>query len=95
MYPEPRTFGEIPAYGFFIRHVNRLELNGVEVSYLKEDFRSPFLLQNVSQAKLIDVNGQHASGVPALVLRDVDGLKIRDYPFRADTSLNAVKDQKF
>lgn len=94
-YPEPRMFGEIPAYGFFIRHVKGLELNGVEVSYLKEDFRPPFLLQNVSEAKFIDVNGQHASGVPTLVLKSVDGLKIHDCPFTADKSLTAAEEQKF
>jgi hypothetical protein len=41
------------------------------------------------------LSGQHASGVPALVLKDVDGLKIHDCPFMSDTSLKAVKDQKF
>src|SRR5204862_7738 len=28
-YPEPAMFGEIPAYGFFIRHVRGIEMNDV------------------------------------------------------------------
>jgi hypothetical protein len=85
-------FGEIPAYGFFIRHVKGLELNGIEVSYLNEDLRPPFLVQNVSQAEFDNVKGQHASGVATLVLKDVDGFKIHDCPFTADTKLSAVND---
>ncbi|HEX6731157.1 MAG TPA: glycoside hydrolase family 28 protein, partial [Pyrinomonadaceae bacterium] len=38
-YPEPVMFGEIPAYGFFIRHVNGLKMDNVEVSFMTEDLR--------------------------------------------------------
>src|SRR5215813_7828846 len=38
-YPEPTMFGEIPAYGFFIRHVNGLDMRGVSVSFLKDEAR--------------------------------------------------------
>jgi hypothetical protein len=43
-YPEPVMFGEMPAYGFFVRHVRGLTMTDVEVSYLKDDVRPPFLL---------------------------------------------------
>lgn len=94
-YPEPRMFGEIPAYGFFIRHVKGLELNDVEVSYLKEDFRPPFLLENVSQAEFDDVKGQHVPGVPTVVLKDIDGFTVHDSPFTADTTIGKVEDRVF
>src|SRR5262252_9005286 len=32
-YPEPSMFGELPAYGFFIRHARGIELNNVETSF--------------------------------------------------------------
>ena len=47
-------FGELPAYGFFIRHVKGLAMRDVEVSYLKEDVRPPFWLNDV-----IGVDFQH------------------------------------
>lgn len=94
-YPEPRMFGEIPAYGFFIRHVKGLEMNDVQVSYLSDDFRPPFLLENASQISFDKVKGQHAPGVPALILKDVDGFNVRNSPFMADTKLGIVKDQRF
>lgn len=94
-YPEPRMFGEIPAYGFFIRHVKGIELNNVEVSYLSEDLRPPFILHNVTRAEFNNVKGQHASGIPTLVMKDIDGFKVHDSPFMPDTKLGAVKDKQF
>ena len=34
VYPEPTMFGELPAYGFFIRHVKGLTMRDVELRYL-------------------------------------------------------------
>src|SRR5262252_8306840 len=46
-YPEPTMFGVLPAYGFFIRHVKGLQMNDVQVSYVKVDARPPFCLDQV------------------------------------------------
>ena len=46
-YPEPSMFGIVPAYGFFIRHASGIEMNDVDVSYLKEDRRPAFVLDSV------------------------------------------------
>jgi hypothetical protein len=70
-YPEPSMFGDTPAYGFFIRHVKGIELNSVEVSYVKDDQRPPFVLSDVQDASFINVRGQHAAGVPIFSLKNV------------------------
>jgi hypothetical protein len=41
------------------------------------------------------VKGQHASGVPTVVMKEVDGFKVYDSPFMPDTRLGAVKDKHF
>ena len=74
-YPEPYRFGEMPAYGFFLRHINGIELNNVEIAYLKEDLRPAFVLTGVAHADFNNVKAQHAPGVPALVLKDVTALE--------------------
>lgn len=94
-YPEPNMFGEMPDYGFFIRHVKGIELNDVEVRYLNEDPRPPFILQNVTQAEFNDVKAQRASGVPTVVLRDVEGFSVHNSPWTADTKLGPVKEKQF
>src|SRR2546421_2759281 len=58
-YPEPTMFGELPAYGFFIRHVNGLRMNDVQVSYIKEDARPAFWMNQVNGAEFYRLHAQH------------------------------------
>jgi polygalacturonase len=71
IYPEPSMFGELPSYGFFIRHTKGLQMRDVEVSYLSPDLRPAFVLNNVSGAEFINVKAQREAGVPAFVLKNV------------------------
>ena len=93
-YPEPAMFGEIPAYGFFIRHVHGLELNGVEVTSLQDDARAPFILSDAKSVDLRNIKAQHASGVPSFILKDVEDFSIQQsYPLR-DVRLRKVTRQQ-
>src|SRR2546426_11740374 len=58
-YPEPSMFGELPAYGLFIRHAKGIALSNLDVSYLQEDQRPPFVLADVQGADFINVKAQH------------------------------------
>jgi polygalacturonase len=70
-YPEPTMFGEIPAYGFYVRHVNGIEFNNVQVAYETPDQRPAFILDDVQNADFFHVKADHAPGVPTFVLKDV------------------------
>ena len=90
-YPEPTMFAELPAYGFFIRHVKDLEVNDVEVSYINEDMRPPFILNDVQSADFQRVKAQHSQSVPTFVLKNVGGFSTHNcWPF-PDTRLERVK----
>jgi polygalacturonase len=56
-YPEPSMFGEIPAYGFFIRHAKGVSLSNVEVSYMTEEFRPAFVLHDVLDFTMYQCKG--------------------------------------
>lgn len=56
-------FGPMPAYGFYIRHVSGIKLRDVEVSYLDEDARPAFVLDDVKGADIHNIKGQTAKGV--------------------------------
>ena len=88
-YPEPSMFGILPAYGFFIRHAKGIELNDVEVSYMKEDRRPAFVLDSVEGVALEDCKAEKASGVPMLVMTNAQGVSAHNCAgladFRADT----------
>lgn len=94
VYPEPVMFGEIPAYGFFVRHVNGLKMDNVEVSYLKDDLRSAFWLHDVKGAEFFRVRAQRRSDVPTFLLRDIEDLSvIQSHPI-PDTRLDKIKEGK-
>jgi len=94
-YPDPRMFGEIPAYGFFIRHVNGIEMSNVEVSYLKEDLRPAFILNDVKKADFHRVKAQHAPDVPTFVLNNVKEFRTNQCGAVPDMQLERVKEKEF
>jgi polygalacturonase len=70
LYPEPTMFGELPAYGFFIRHVKGLHMRDVEVSYLSPDLRPAFWLNDVTDVEFI-----HVKAVPDQRIERLEGKK--------------------
>lgn len=75
-YPEPSMFGDMPAYGFFIRHVDGIEISDVEVRFMEEDLRPAFILTDVADADLYRIEADRAADVPTFVLENVDGFKL-------------------
>jgi polygalacturonase len=71
-YPDPQEFGQIPAYGFFIRHVKGIEMNNVQVAFEEVDFRPAFILDDVKGAEFNNVEAETAEDVPAFVLKNVE-----------------------
>ncbi len=71
-YPEPDMFGETPAYGFFIRHVKGLEMNNVDVRYMKDELRPAFVLDDVRKSIFRFVTAQHGRDIPTFLLKNVE-----------------------
>jgi polygalacturonase len=74
-YPEPSMFGIMPAYGFFIRHAKGIELNDVDVSYIKEDRRPAFVFDAVEGITLENCKAQKAGGAVTLVMMNAKGVE--------------------
>ncbi|HEY1240854.1 MAG TPA: glycosyl hydrolase family 28-related protein [Bryobacteraceae bacterium] len=94
-YPEPYRFGTMPVYGFFIRHVNGIELNDVEAGFAKNDLRPAFLLQDVKHADFNNVKAQHADQVPIFVLKNVDDFRSSRSRGVADTAFEHAAEKRF
>jgi len=94
-YPEPTMFGEIPAYGFFIRHVRGLEMSDVAVTYLKDDVRPAFVLSDAKAVDLRNIKARHGQGLPSFVLKDVENFSIQQSQPLPDTKLGTVKRHQF
>jgi polygalacturonase len=89
-YPEPANHGPTPAYGFFVRHVDGLELSDIKLSYAKDDARPPFVIEKVKGADLSNVKAQHQSDVPVLILRDVENFRAHRVDGVPDTEKDRI-----
>jgi len=82
-YPDPQEFGDMPAYGFFIRHAKNIELNHVELKLENDDFRPALILDDVTGAGLNNLIVSKVSSVPSVVLKNSGNILIKDcQPFK-------------
>jgi polygalacturonase len=76
LYPEPKTYGVTPSYGFYIHNVKDLKMRNIETSVLSNDFRPAFYLENVNGADFQHIRSQLAPGVPTFKLNKVKNFNI-------------------
>lgn len=69
-YPEYSMFGELPAYGLYVRHVDGLTLQNIRVHSREADFRPALVLDDVKKLRLQQA---HLAGAqrPQLVMQQV------------------------
>jgi hypothetical protein len=89
-YPESSMFGILPAYGFFIRHAKGIELNDVDLSYLKEDQRPPFVLDSAEEIEFQHCKAAVAGGVPMFVLMRAKAISAHQCAGHADFRVDSV-----
>jgi polygalacturonase len=51
-YPEFSMFGELPAYGFYVRHANGISLKNIKLTLDNSDFRPAFVFDDVQNLKM-------------------------------------------
>ena len=93
-YPEPANHGDMPAYGFFVRHVKNLQMSDIQVSYDKPDVRPPFVIEKVKGAEFINVKAERDSSAPAFIIRDVENFSTHRVQGVADTQKDRIDDEK-
>jgi Pectate lyase superfamily protein len=75
-YPEPARMGIMPAYGFFIRHINNIKLNNVEAGYTGKELRPAIMMNDVKGADFFHLKVQPVAGTKSIVLNNVQGFSI-------------------
>jgi polygalacturonase len=93
-YPEPQNHGPMPAYGFFVRHVEGLEMSDIEVTYDKPDARPPFVVEQVKGAEFINVEAKKEADAPTFILRGVEDFRAHRVRGVADTEKAKVDEEK-
>jgi len=74
-------FGVIPAYGFYVRHVNGIAFDNVNVSYEKDDARPAFVLDDVKNAEFFRSNVELAAKKRLFSLKNVTGFRYTEQKF--------------
>jgi hypothetical protein len=70
-YPDPTRFGGEPSYGFYIRHVDGLELIDIDMNTKAADVRPPFFATDVKHLYLEHVTANRAANTPMFMLQSV------------------------
>ncbi len=76
-YPEPASFGAMPAYGFYLRHIKGLTLDNIQLHTLTDDARPPIVLSDVNGAEFFRIKADRAAGVPVFAVKNSSDLTIR------------------
>jgi len=76
-YPEPYRWKTMPSYGFFFRHAKNLKLHDVQISFMNDEPRPPFILDDVKGAILYDIQAQKSSNTPYLILKNVQDVDLQ------------------
>ena len=93
-YPDPQRFGtDTPTQGFFLRHLDHLEMSHVEVQPMQSDPRPSFYLEGVNRADFIAVTAPTSAEAPAFRLNKVTDLRIALSRAAKDTQLATADDQ--
>lgn len=50
-YPEFSMFGELPSYGFYLRHIDNVTFRNVNLNLAADDFRPAFYMEDVVKSK--------------------------------------------
>ena len=81
-YPEFSMFGELPAWGFYLRHVDGVEFRNVRLTLKAPDFRSALVCDDAQSLRLNDVNLGPSGGDPVVVLANSRGAHFQNvrYP---------------
>ena len=75
-YPEFHMFGELPSWGFYVRHVDGLSLKNVRLSVRDDDFRPAYVFDDVKNLTLEGGSITSLSENPQVIIKDTDKAKI-------------------
>lgn len=70
-YPEFSMFGEMPAWGFYVRHATGIIMKNVTLSYAKNDFRTAMVFDDVNGLNLNGIAIPTSSALPVIMLNNV------------------------
>ena len=84
-------FGELPAWGFYVRHAKNVTFENVKISTVKPDYRAAFVFDDVQSPVLDRVAIFSEGDTPVIVTKDVTDITFVETK-RTDESREWLRD---
>lgn len=94
-YPETDMFGDTPAHGFFIRHVEDIEMNNCKVISSANDARPCFVLNDVQRADFLNIKTDQVANTPVFILDEAKDVRFGRCNSLPDIEIAEAKHQEF
>ncbi|MFD1255248.1 glycoside hydrolase family 28 protein [Mucilaginibacter terrae] len=91
-YPEFTMFGELPAWGLYVRHAKGIKLKNVTLKLLENDFRPSMVFDDVNGLDVQGLNLPNAKVLPTVILNKVTSPSLKSINLPGENQ-NAVKTQ--
>ncbi len=78
-YPEFTMFGELPAWGFYFRHVNGISLKNVTLKLMDKDYRPAFVFDDVKNLNISDIEIPENKLRESMVMKDCTDISIDEF----------------
>lgn len=80
-YPEFSMFGELPAWGFYIRHAKGIRFKNIKLNYIEKDFRPAMIFDDVSRIDLDGIEVEKLEHPNIVVLKNTNEVSIKNTKF--------------
>ena len=91
-YPEPSSFGPLPARGLLVRHAKNVTFHHIEITSIQTDARPFVWLSDVDGADFSKLNLSPRDEAPALRLREISNLRVSGSQGLSETFIDHVTD---
>ena len=73
-YPEFSMWGELPAWGLYMRHAEGIKIKNFTISYKEDDYRPAMVFDDVKGVDLRDIKIPTAKEMPMIFLNNTTGI---------------------
>ena len=77
-YPEFSMFKELPAWGFYVRHVEGLNFKNIKMSIKEADYRPAFVFDDVKNVNIESLEIKGESKTKHIILHNTENVKVED-----------------
>lgn len=90
-YPEFSMWGELPSWGFYMRHATGIEVKNMMLKYVQDDFRPAIVLDDVQSSMMSGLNIPTAKEMPMIQLNNTKDVQLKKLAIPALEEIAVIK----